>query len=39
VPNRHTVDPPWAEEIRPRWKPYFERYGYSLDDGSVIGGE
>ena len=39
VPNRHTVDPLWGEEIRLRWKPYFERYGYSLDDGSVIGGE
>jgi omega-hydroxy-beta-dihydromenaquinone-9 sulfotransferase len=35
VPNRHTVDPPWDNEIRRRWKPYFDRYGYSLDDGSI----
>jgi len=37
VPNRHSVDPRFADEIRARWKPYFERYGYSLEDGAVIG--
>jgi hypothetical protein len=37
VPSRHGFDPQFADEIRTRWKPYFERYGYSLDDGAVIG--
>jgi hypothetical protein len=36
VAGRHPVASPWADEIRHRWKPYFERYGYSLDDGSCI---
>jgi len=39
VPNRHSVEPRWADAIRERWKPYFERYGYSLEDGAVIGGD
>jgi len=37
VPHRHSVDPRWEAEIRQRWKPYFERYGYALEDGSVVG--
>src|SRR5262245_1932127 len=37
VPNRHSVNPRFADEIRARWRPYFERYGYSLEDGAVIG--
>jgi len=39
MPNRHQIDPRWGAEIRARWKPYFDRYGYSLDDGAVIGGD
>ncbi len=37
VPHRHSVDPHWEAEIRQRWRPYFERYGYSLEDGSIVG--
>jgi hypothetical protein len=36
VPNQHTVDPPWDEEIRRCWRPYFNRYGYSINDGAVL---
>ena len=39
VPNRHSIDSKWASAIRERWKPYFARYGYSLEDGSVVGGD
>jgi omega-hydroxy-beta-dihydromenaquinone-9 sulfotransferase len=36
VASQHAVASPWSDEIRKRWRPYFERYGYSLDDGSCI---
>src|SRR5437868_4292035 len=39
LPSQHSVEPHWAAEIRQRWRPYFERYGYLLEDGSVIGGD
>jgi omega-hydroxy-beta-dihydromenaquinone-9 sulfotransferase len=35
-PNRHSVEPRWRDEICHRWQPYFERYGYSLEDGAVL---
>jgi hypothetical protein len=34
-PNRHEPEPRWQDEVRRRWEPYFRRYGYSLEDGSV----
>jgi hypothetical protein len=34
--SRHSVEPPWAGKIRQRWGPYFERYGYSQEDGAVV---
>lgn len=37
TPNRHSIDLHWADQIRQHWRPYFERYGYSLEDGSVRG--
>jgi hypothetical protein len=36
VASQHAVASPWSDEIRERWRPYFEQYGYSLDDGSCI---
>jgi hypothetical protein len=39
VPNQHRVEARWEGAIRERWKPYFERYGYSLEDGAVIAGD
>lgn len=35
--NRHELEPAWQDAVRTRWRPYFERYGYSPADGSVIG--
>jgi hypothetical protein len=26
--NRHEAEPKWESEVRRRWRPYFERYGY-----------
>jgi hypothetical protein len=26
--NRHAVEEPWPGEVRRRWRPYFERFGY-----------
>jgi omega-hydroxy-beta-dihydromenaquinone-9 sulfotransferase len=37
-PNRHDVEPHWKDEIRRRWRPYFERYGYSQESGMMIDG-
>jgi len=39
TPQGHIIESPWADKIRQRWRPYFERYGYSLEDGSVVGGD
>jgi hypothetical protein len=27
-PNRHELAPQWQDEVRRRWQPYFQRYGY-----------
>ena len=37
-PNRHAVKQRWRDEICCRWQSYFERYGYSLEDGAVLAG-
>jgi hypothetical protein len=37
-PNRHRVEPRWRDEVCRRWQPYFERYGYALEDGAVLAG-
>jgi hypothetical protein len=39
VAGQHRVGSQWAAEIRRRWKPYFDRYGYALEDGSIVGGQ
>jgi hypothetical protein len=39
VAGQHRVSPRWTAEIRRQWKPYFERYGYALEDGSIVGNE
>ncbi len=37
VAGPHRVDSQWADAIRRQWKPYFERYGYAMEDGSMLG--
>lgn len=34
-PNRHAVDPARADEIRHRWRTYFDQYGYDLETGQA----
>ncbi len=29
--NRHELSPEWRAEVRRRWEPYFQRYGYSAE--------
>ena len=33
--NRYELAPRWRDEVAARWRPYFERYGYSLDATSI----
>ena len=34
-PNRYSLPPATAERVRRYWAPYFERYGYALEDANV----
>lgn len=34
--NRHQLEPHWRSAVKRCWRPYFERYGYGLEDGQPI---